>query len=114
MDTRLQTVLEDIHHVNTINNHKRLLKEQFYEAITIYYNGGRFTANNAFISFLNTACENSIDVIVDDNDIPVSITDMTVFRELAITTYKNATFQYYEQYEKSSSVSRSVEEMLDL
>jgi len=114
MDQRLQTVLEDIHHINSINNHKRLLKEQFYEAITVYYNGGKFTANTSFIAFLDVIDNHNITVITDDNDIPVELNDVPAFKTLVLETYKTATEVYYKQYETAVANSRSVEEMLSL
>ena len=114
MDQRLKTVLEDVHHINSINNHKRLLKEQFHEAITVYYNGGRFTATTSFISFLGVIEEHNISIITDDNDIPVEIKDVSAFKSLVLDTYKEATKTYIDQYENAVANSRSLEEMLEL
>jgi hypothetical protein len=114
MDQRLKTVLEDIHHIDTINNQKRLLKEQFQEAIIVFFNGGKFTANKELIAFLQTAFENEISVITDDNDIPIKITNIIEFLKLVTDTYKSATETYFLQYEDAILKSRKLEDLLSL
>lgn len=114
MDQRLKTVLEDIHHIDTINNQKRLLKEQFQEAVVVFFNGGKFTAGKELISFLQSASQNNINIITDDNNIPVKIDSLLNFSNQVIETYKHATQQYYLKYEELNQKSRTLEDLLSL
>lgn len=111
MDPRLKTVLDDVDHINTINNQKRLAKEKFYENIVVFYNGGKFTLNAAFVAFITTA---DAPFITDDNDIPVQIQDITHFRKLVTTTYFVETEKYFNEYSKLISTSKDIEDLLSI
>jgi|TARA_B110000977_G_scaffold54150_1_gene73721 hypothetical protein len=111
VDPRLKTVLDDVDHINTINNQKRLAKEKFYEGIVIFYNGGKFTINTAFVSFISTI---DATFITDDNDVPVKIENINDFRKLVTTTYFAETEKYFNEYSKLISSSKDVEDLLSV
>jgi hypothetical protein len=112
MDERLATVLRDVDHINTINNQKRLLKEQFIENCVVYYNGGKFTVTKEFIGYINTVVE--IDYIVDDNTIPVQIEKPKDFIATVNSTYTKAVKDYYLEYQNLVEQSRNLQRLLDL
>lgn len=114
MDFRLESVLQDVDHINTINNQKRLAKEKFYENIVIFYNGGRFTITKDFIAFVSQVVTGDIKYITDDNDIPVNIKDAKEFQHLVMNTYTTAAEQYFNEYSELVNNSRDVEDLLSL
>ena len=114
MDFRLESVLEDVDHINTINNQKRLAKEKFYESIVIFYNGGRFTITKDFIAFVSQVALSDIQYITDDNDIPVQIEVPKDFQQLVVSTYTSAVKKYFDEYSILVSSSRDVEDLLSI
>lgn len=114
MDPRLEKVLEDVNHIHSINNQKRLLKEKYYEDRVIFSNGGKFTVTDSFIVFVKDAVSNGITHFIDDNDIPVEIEDTNAFYNKVIDTYKTATTEYYEKYNSLVEKSRNIEALLSI
>jgi hypothetical protein len=51
MDERLEKALDISNYMVTLNNQKRLLKEQYAENLVFYHNGGQFTITQELISF---------------------------------------------------------------
>ena len=51
MDERLEKALDMSNYMVTLNNQKRLLKEQYKENLIYYFNGGQFTVTQDLISF---------------------------------------------------------------
>lgn len=114
MDPRLEKVLEDVNHIHSINNQKRLLKEKYYEDRVVFSNGGKFTVTDSFIAFVKEAFSNNITHFIDDNDIPVEIEDVETFYNLIINTYKTSTEAYYQKYNALVEKSRDIEAMLSI
>lgn len=114
MDPRLEKVLEDVNHIHSINNQKRLLKEKYYEDRVVFSNGGKFTVTDSFIAFVKEASANGIIHFIDDNDIPVEIEDVDTFYNTIVNTYKTATEQYYQKYNNLVENSRNIEELLSI
>jgi hypothetical protein len=114
MDFRLESVLKDVDHINSINNQKRLAKEKFHESIVIFYNGGRFTITKDFIAFASQVVSANMQYITDDNDIPVKLENANDFEKLVMSTYASAAEQYFNEYSVLVSNSRNVEDLLSL
>jgi len=110
MDQRLETVLQDVDHINTINNQKRLLKEQYVEDCVFYYNGGKFTVTKELLGFTTQL---GTSYITDDNLVPVEI-DKDEFNRLISNVYWNATKKYHTAYQELIKNSRNIEELLNL
>lgn len=114
MDPRLKTVLEDVNHIDSINNQKRFLKEKFYEDIVIFHNGGKFTVTGSFVAFAKEAASNNIRYIVDDNDIPVDVENVQEFYNKIVDAYAEATENYFKKYNDLIEKSRNIEELLSI
>ena len=86
MDERLTKALDISNYMVTLNNQKRLLKEQYAENLIYYYNGGQFSVTQQLISFCQSLIsrEQEEAVLVDDNNIPIQIADLDDFTSAII------------------------------
>jgi hypothetical protein len=115
MDERLQKALDVSNYMFTLNNQKRLLKEQYKENLVYYYNGGQFTITQELISFCQSlvAMDQTGTILIDDNDLPVDIEDLEKFSMDLYTTYFEAANTYLTEYNNLKQ-NRSVESIMDL
>jgi len=115
MDERLEKALDISNYMVTLNNQKRLLKEQYNENLIYYYNGGQFSISQQLISFCQTLVNLKQDqtVLIDDNGIPIEIESLESFVENLVTTYFEAANRYLLEYTKLKN-QRSVESIMDL
>jgi hypothetical protein len=115
MDERLEKALEFSNYMVTLNNQKRIIKEQFRENIIFYFQGGQFTVNKELITFVNMLVEkeNTEDIVlIDDNETPIMVDDLKNFLDNIINCYFSAANQYHSDY-KILSASRSIEKLVD-
>ena len=115
MDTRLEKALQFSNFMTTLNNQKRILKEQFLEDNVYYVNGGKFTITKELINFCNTLlCNNQTTVIlIDDNDSPIEIENLQEFQDNILTLYIKNSNEYFTEYAKLKS-QRSTKGLVDL
>lgn len=115
MDERLQKALDVSNYMVTLNNQKRILKEQYKENLIYYYNGGQFTITQQLISFCQSlvAMSQESTILVDDNDIPVEILDLKAFAEDLNSKYFETSNRYLSEYNKLKK-NRSVESIMNL
>lgn len=115
MDERLEKALEFSNYMVTLNNQKRVLKEQFKENIIYYYNGGQFTVNKQLLTFVNMLVEKGNDediVLIDDNETPVMISNLNDFLLDITDRYFSAANSYHAQYKDLIS-KRSVPKLIE-
>lgn len=115
MDERLEKALDFSNYMVTINNQKRVLKEQYRENIVHYYNGGQFTVTQDLITFVNLLVEREVSeriVLVDDNETPVEIADADEFLSDILDRYFSVTNQYYTAYNELLT-KRSVKKLVE-
>lgn len=115
MDERLSKALEFANFMTTINNQKRILKEQYKENLVYCYQGGQFTVTRElinFVSFLISQENTNNVVIVDDNDIPIMVKDLQEFFSNLLDSYFTASNKYYQSY-SGLSKKRSMETFLN-
>lgn len=113
MDERLEKALEFSNYMITLNSQKRILKERYREQSVFYHSGSQFTVTTeliTFVSFLVNAGSDRDIVLVDDNEIPVMIADLSEFLEEILDVYFSATNEFFTRYEKLKS-KRSVEKL---
>jgi tRNA splicing endonuclease len=115
MDERLEQALDISNLMVTMNNQKRLLKEQYQENLIYYFNGGQFTVTQQLISFCQSllAMEQTRTVLTDDNDMPVEIEDLQTFSTEIISNYYEASNAYLTEYNKLKT-NRSIKGIMDL
>jgi hypothetical protein len=103
MDERLEKALEFSNYMVTLNNQKRVIRNQYQEQIVCYFNGGQFTVTKELVTFVNMLVEkdNTDDIVlVDDNETPILIPDLESFLSDVIDQYFTAANTYYTEYQK--------------
>ena len=115
MDERLQKALDHSNYMITLNNQKRLLKEQYKENLVHYFNGGQFTVTQELVSFCQSlvALEQDNTILIDDNGLPIGIFDLKSFLNEIVTKYFEAANEYLFEYNKLKK-NRTVESIVDL
>jgi hypothetical protein len=116
MDEQFKKALEFSNYRHTFSIQRRTLKEKIESKLVYGFNGGIFKINRDLISFVQILIDqgriNGIPLI-DMNENPVMIDDLTEFRDEIVDRYFTTTLEYYEQYEALKK-NRSVEKLLDL
>lgn len=115
MDERLEKALNFSNYMVTLNNQKRVLKERFREQTVYYYQGGQFTVSKELMTFVSMLIEQGNDtdiVLVDDNETPIMVSDLTDFQSNILNTYFTAANEYHAEYEKLRK-NRSVEKLVE-
>ena len=115
MDSRLEQALDISNHMITLNNQRRIIHEQFLENSIHYLNGGKFSVNRELINFCHTLMQNSQSqaVLIDDNNIPISIDNLEEFLTDLLDIYFKASYEYLDKYNEIKA-SRKVEGLVDL
>lgn len=109
MNPKLEKAFEIANYMATLSAQKHILKEEYLQSLIFYHNGGTFTATRELINFVKTLVDldNLTYTLVDDNDIPIEITDLAAFLEKVLSTYTfavNGYFTRYSQLRKSKTV----------
>ena len=114
MDERLEKALEFSNYMTTLNNQKRIIKEQFSENCIHYLDGGKFTVNRDLITFCHTLIQNSQTsaVIIDDNDTPIDVKDLQKFVDDILNIYFTASYEYLDKYTEIKT-NRSVKGLIN-
>ncbi len=115
MDEKLKQALDFSNYMITLNNQKRILREQYQNDIVHYFNGGQFTVKQELISFCQSliALKQTETILVDDNGIPIEIEDIFTFTKDIVAVYFQATNKYLTAYNKLKT-NRTVEGIIDL
>lgn len=115
MDERLQKALDHSNYMVTLNNQKRLLKEQYKENLVYYFNGGQFTVTQELISFCQSliSMEQDSTILIDDNGLPVMVDNLKEYSADIYTTYFEASNKYLNEYTQLKK-SRTIESIVDL
>lgn len=96
----------------TLSAQKQILKEEFNQNLIYFYNGGTFTVTRELILFVKMLSDSdNYSVLVDDNNIPVEITDLKSFLESILAKYQFAVNGYYTKYSEIKH-ARTVESIL--
>lgn len=115
MDEKLKNALDFSNYVITLNNHKRVLFEKYKNDSIFYYNSGKFSITQQLISFCKTLCDLSQEnmVLLDDDGLPVEISNINEFTKTLINQYTLSTNKYLLEYNKLTK-NRSVAGIVDL
>lgn len=115
MDERLEKALKFSNYMVTLNNQKRVLRENFKENSIFYFNGGQFTLTKDLITFVNMLVErdNTEDIVlIDDNETPICIENLENFLTDVLDRYFLAANQYHVKYKELLN-KRSVHKLVD-
>jgi hypothetical protein len=115
MDERLAKALEFSNFLETQNNQKRIFLAQYKENLIHYTRGHKFTVTQELINFCNTLSSiNQINpVLLDDNNIPFIVTNISEFTKELLDVYIIASSKYAADYETVKQ-NRSVRGFVDL
>jgi len=114
MDERLKKALDFSNYMQTLNNQKRLLLEKYQDDLIYFYNGSQFTVTRELLTFVSAMIFNKHTeiVVVDSNNIPCCINDLSSFYNEILNTYTTASNEYYAEYDQLKK-NRSVEKLVD-
>lgn len=115
MDEKLAKAFDIANFMTTLANQKKVIYEEYQQNSVYFFNGATFKVNRELINFVKTLLDlEQVDaVLLDDNNLPVDISDLKTFLDNVLAVYASATNRYQTQYQKIKN-SRSVESLLDL
>jgi hypothetical protein len=116
MNDQLKQALEFANYRQTFSIQRKILKEKIESKLTYGCAGGLFKIDQSLITFVQMLIDQgrvSNVPLIDSNDNPVLISDLTAFKDEILDRYFTSTFEYFEEYEKIKK-SRSVEKLIDL
>jgi hypothetical protein len=97
MDERLEKAYDVANYMATLSNQKRVIKEELHQKSVYYINGGSFKIDRELISFTKTIVElgHTSDVVfLDNNHMPIVISDVPAFLTEIISVYFEALNEY--------------------
>jgi len=115
MDEKLQKALEFAKYRQTLHNQIKQVQLRAQNQLIYAKNGGAFTINRELICFFQYIISRSLSevAILDDNNMPILITDPKAFLDEITTRYFEVTNDYYNEYQKIKK-SRNVKSIVDL
>lgn len=114
MDNRLQEALDFSNYRLTLSTQLSNLKIKLASDLLITHQNGIFTVSVDKILYCKQLIDQNTLVFpfVDDNDVPILITNLPQFYELMDSTYKRAMTQYQTEYAKVVT-SRNIKKIVD-
>ena len=115
MEEKIKKAFEIANYMSTLAEQKRIIFEEFQQNLVYFFNGATFVVSKELINYVKTLIDMGQHdaVLIDDNKIPVDISNLSEFLERILNTYTQATNQYYTKYQQMKK-NRSVEGLLDL
>lgn len=115
MEPAVEKAFEIANIMATLNNQKRVLKEEHEQTLYYFYNGGTFRASNDLISYLAALKQLGMDqnpTITDYNNIPIYIESLDQFTQAVIDCHVRANNLYHAKYQELKK-NRSVKGILE-
>ena len=116
MQEQLDKALEFANYRQSFAIQRKTLKEKIDAQLTYGVNGGIFKIDRELLNFVEMLIFKSRKdnvVLLDMNDNPILIDDLTKFRDEVFDRYFSVTFTYLEEYQKIKK-ARSVETLLEV
>jgi hypothetical protein len=116
MDERLEKAFQTANFMATLTNQRRAALEEFRQNSIYYVKGSSFVITRELIAFVKSMIDLNYTqniVLIDDNDVPVSIDDLTVFQKEILAQYYSATSEYHSTYTAIKS-KRKAEDLINL
>lgn len=116
MDDILKSALEFSHYNQTLNIQRQLLKDKLSANLTYGSSGGIFKIDQTLITFVHlllTRGRNENVPLIDLNNNPILIQDLTEFSNIIEDKYFTAMNEYFSEYNKLKK-NRSVETLVSL
>jgi len=114
MDKRLEQALDFSNFRMILTTRQENLKTLMNNKLMLSYGGGLFKVSKELISFIALIVLAGGDetILIDENDIPIKITELEEFGEKCKETYEKALTQYYNSYQKLSE-AREIRKVID-
>ncbi len=115
MDERLEKAFQTANYMASLSNLRRVILEEFNQSLVYYTQGATFTVDQNLISFVKVLIDigNTESIILDDNNIPVNITNLQEFFTKILSIYAEATNEYLQKYVDLKQ-KRKVEALVNL
>ena len=100
MDERLEKAFQTANYMATLGNLRKTALEEYNQSLIYYFQGSSFTVSRELIVFVHTLTElgNTESIILDDNNIPLNVTDLKEFLTNILNLYGQATNEYLIKY----------------
>ena len=115
MDERLEKAFQTANFMATLSNLRKTALEEYKQSLVYYFQGSSFTVSRELIVFVHTLTElgNTESIVLDDNNIPLNITNLKEFLTNILNVYGLATNTYLAKYSEIKS-KRRVEGLVEL
>ena len=116
MDEKLTKAFEFANYMTALAGQKQIIKEEFYQNLLYYHNGGVFKVTPELISFVKTLVDFGKDnspVLVDSNEVPIDVSNLTEFLKNIMAVYYSAVNEYHTKHDQLKK-QRSVESLTNL
>jgi hypothetical protein len=115
VDERIEKAFQTANFMATLSNLRKTALEEYQQSLVYYFQGSSFTVSRELIVFVHTLIElgNSESIILDDNYIPLKITNLQEFLDNLREVYATATNAYLSKYGSIRS-KRKVEDLINL
>jgi hypothetical protein len=102
MDVRLENALSQANYKAALATQKENTKLRYANALVFATNGGLFSSSPSLISFVDLLINKGETdaILIDDRGNPIMIADLKAFQDGLLTTYHEATNEYYTEFEK--------------
>lgn len=116
MDDRLKAALDFANYRQTSSIQRKALKEKMESKLVYGHSGGVFKIDQSLLTFVQMLLDqgraNNVPLI-DQNNNPILIENLEIFRNEIFDRYFSVTYEYLENYDNVKK-SRSVEKLADL
>jgi hypothetical protein len=115
VDERIEKAFQTANFMATLSNLRKTALEEYQQSLIYYFQGSSFTVTRELIVFVHTLIEleNKESIILDDNNIPLNIANLTEFLTNILNVYGQATNAYLSKYGSIKS-KRKVEDLVNL
>jgi hypothetical protein len=112
MDNRLDTALKLSNYNLSLQAQRENLKLRLTRLLFYSTGGGTFKISPELIGFIHSCVERGDEnvILLDQNSIPILITDLKEFERNITERYHEASLEYYQEYSKSKR-ARNVQDL---
>lgn len=114
MEDALKKALDFANYKQSFAIQRKTLKEKFQSSLIYGHNGGMFTIDLSLMAYVTTlidAGRTSNVVLIDNNQNPILIENLSQFKDEIVDRYFNSSVEYFEKYQALKK-SRTVEKLL--
>ncbi len=115
MDERLEKAFQTANYMATLSNLRRVAFEEFKQSLIYYTQGSSFTVSRELMTFVKMLIDQGKPdaIILDDNNIPVRVSNLEIFLTELINIYTKTTNDYIVKYAELKS-KRKIEGLVEL